>query len=450
MKSWNNWIIALLITLITTQRVYSQDICQNTWITRAGFNVLLGSYDPKAKTIQACKSSCLLYPDSVGFDFDGQNRCWITFTGNRIKNANPTESQFVIHYDLLRGVPSCPGNCESGNVTRWNALTDMHVRGGTGTADQTMVDCLKSCFSSKTCVGFDFDEKTSSVNKCYLSLSSVSDPEGASGVTHYERQCVPDGSRFVTPKFILPNNPRLSSPMNTVSTPVTTQKSQVPNRDADNASYLYIKGQAIKPAYIVLAGLGAGCILLVIIAVVVLCTYPLRGDRETSYHEKKPKKQKKHKNQQGELHTRRPKTLTEEEHIGMSTVTTAVHNHDTYGGNSYTNKNGTVKNGTLKKTMDSHDSDEDYNRPNSGDYNKRNSGDYNKRNSGDYNKRNSGDSIRKSGGYDDVTYDRSHGDKESILDKAHDRMDSMVDDVKDDYNHVRNSHDNASYRDDYD
>ena len=37
--------------------------------------------------------------------------------------------------------------------------------------------------------------------------------------------------------------------------------------------------QAIKPAYIVLAGLGAGNLLLVTIAVVVLCSYPIRdGD----------------------------------------------------------------------------------------------------------------------------------------------------------------------------
>lgn len=33
----------------------------------------------------------------------------------------------------------------------------------------------------------------------------------------------------------------------------------------------------IKPAYIVLAGLGGGCLLLVLIAVIILCQYLLRG-----------------------------------------------------------------------------------------------------------------------------------------------------------------------------
>jgi len=36
--------------------------------------------------------------------------------------------------------------------------------------------------------------------------------------------------------------------------------------------------QAIRPAYIVLAGLGAGNLLLVIIAIVLLCSYPIRGE----------------------------------------------------------------------------------------------------------------------------------------------------------------------------
>ena len=34
---------------------------------------------------------------------------------------------------------------------------------------------------------------------------------------------------------------------------------------------------AIKPAYIVLAGLGGGCLLLVLTAVIILCEYPLHG-----------------------------------------------------------------------------------------------------------------------------------------------------------------------------
>lgn len=32
---------------------------------------------------------------------------------------------------------------------------------------------------------------------------------------------------------------------------------------------------AIKPTYIVLAGLGGGCLLLVLTAVIILCQYPL-------------------------------------------------------------------------------------------------------------------------------------------------------------------------------
>jgi len=39
---------------------------------------------------------------------------------------------------------------------------------------------------------------------------------------------------------------------------------------------------AIKPAYIVLAGLGGGCIVLVITAVVILCVYPLHKNLKYS------------------------------------------------------------------------------------------------------------------------------------------------------------------------
>ena len=40
-----------------------------------------------------------------------------------------------------------------------------------------------------------------------------------------------------------------------------------------------IQVHAIRPAYIVLAGLGAGNILLVIIAIVIICCYPLNRSR---------------------------------------------------------------------------------------------------------------------------------------------------------------------------
>jgi hypothetical protein len=40
--------------------------------------------------------------------------------------------------------------------------------------------------------------------------------------------------------------------------------------------------QAIRPAYIVLAGLGGGCILLVITAIVILCLYPLHRNSKYS------------------------------------------------------------------------------------------------------------------------------------------------------------------------
>jgi hypothetical protein len=90
------------------------------------------------------------------------------------------------------------------------------------------------------------------------------------------------------------------------------------------SSQLYIEPPfAIKPAYIVLAGLGGGCILLVIIGVIVICTYPLKRDPSNGVKKEKVKKEKKekvkHKNS-GELHTRRPKTLSEEEEIGMNTM----------------------------------------------------------------------------------------------------------------------------------
>jgi len=48
---------------------------------------------------------------------------------------------------------------------------------------------------------------------------------------------------------------------------------------------------AIKPAYIVLAGLGAGCILLVLIAICVICCYPMggAGARHKTTHQKAPR-----------------------------------------------------------------------------------------------------------------------------------------------------------------
>jgi len=108
----------------------------------------------------------------------------------------------------------------------------------------------------------------------------------------------------------------------------------------------------------------------------------------------------------GELHTRRPKTLSEEEHIGMSTVTTTV-NRNSYDGNSYNNKHRSAG-----STID-YDRKDDYTH---------------KEPEHEYSHRNSGDSIRKSGGYEDVEEE-----------KAHDRVHSMADDAKDEYNHVRNS-----------
>ena len=41
-------------------------------------------------------------------------------------------------------------------------------------------------------------------------------------------------------------------------------------------------GLAIKPAYIVLAGLGGGCILLVIIAIVALCQQKVGSEHHTT------------------------------------------------------------------------------------------------------------------------------------------------------------------------
>jgi len=50
------------------------------------------------------------------------------------------------------------------------------------------------------------------------------------------------------------------------------------------------KAQAIRPAYIVLAGLGAANILLVIIAVIIICSYPIYTTSSTTVTEKRKSK----------------------------------------------------------------------------------------------------------------------------------------------------------------
>jgi hypothetical protein len=48
------------------------------------------------------------------------------------------------------------------------------------------------------------------------------------------------------------------------------------------------RAQTMRPAYIVLAGLGGGCILLIIVAVFIICSYPIQDDMHNS--SKKPKR----------------------------------------------------------------------------------------------------------------------------------------------------------------
>lgn len=40
---------------------------------------------------------------------------------------------------------------------------------------------------------------------------------------------------------------------------------------------------AIKPTYVVLVGVGGGCLLLVLTAVIILCQYPLNSGKSDTY-----------------------------------------------------------------------------------------------------------------------------------------------------------------------
>jgi len=151
-------------------------------------------------------------------------------------------------------------------------------------------------------------------------------------VKNYYKECFYGGVKVVTPSLIPVDQQQgsLLATGLTSTTQSTINGGGNPNFAKDTVVGDYVSGEVftIKPAYIVLIGMGLACIILVIIAICVICLYPLRGARQIksrfSMSKLKSSKNKKVKKESGELHTRRPKALAEDE-IGMHTGKTSLH-----------------------------------------------------------------------------------------------------------------------------
>jgi hypothetical protein len=187
--------------------------------------------------------------------------------------------------------------------------------------------------------------------KCWFVLNANPVQDDAPGVVHYHKECSDGGLKIVTPGYFAPVSQKKTDPFSSITPPSGTTL-PVENREPTDpwieaaVENLEVQAHAIKPAYIVLAGLGAGCILMVIVAIIVICNYPLKGGKGgggTRIFRKTKKTKAAKVSNNGELHTRRPKTLNEE-NVDMGTLSARqkYDDHNTF--NSHKERHSTELN----------------------------------------------------------------------------------------------------------
>jgi len=190
----------------------------------------------------------------------------------------------------------------------------------------TFKDCLARCRDDTTCVAFDWDT-LASTEKCWI-IANNNPLQDAPYVYNYKKTCSTDGINVVAPGYYYPRDMGTTKGVSfgfVPAGPTTRARGMTTASLAD-----YISGQSlgIKPAYIVLIGMGGACILMTIIAVIVIFNYPLNRDRNTRSSVVKTPKTKKVKNKR-QLQTHVAKVL-EEDNVGMNTIGSS-HN-STYSG----------------------------------------------------------------------------------------------------------------------
>lgn len=312
-------------------RIAASQVCNNTWITRPKTSVqggtkVTGTWDASS-TPASCQALCLSQAKCVGIDFNANNECWLIFN-NTVVSKNLDD--WVTHYQLKRNQYSCTALCASPRSISWTETRDAHVIGGKEKPSLNQSACEIECFNNNDCRGFDWDPQNAI--KCWHVLNPNPVQMDSPGVTHYHKDCSDGGLKIATPGPPAPASPAPTKDFSTFAPTSTTIGKSSVDPWVDNAAEMsLVDAHAIKPAYIVLAGLGAGCILMVIIGVSVICCYPLKGGKGYSHTKGFKTKKTKVTKPQGELHTRQPKTLVAE-NIDMGTISArnTYDSHKTY------------------------------------------------------------------------------------------------------------------------
>jgi len=309
-----------------------------TWITHPSMNVPGGSRQLNVTTVNDCRAKCVVQSATCkGVDFDGSNACWVVTTTNR----QPDPTNRVTHYEMLPEVKSCTTKCQGNSSLSWTETRHYHINEGTSMKDIiTFKDCLTGCRDNDACVAFDWDT-LSSTEKCWH-ITNDNPLQDAPYVYNYKKDCSLDGVRIITPGYFPPNGPGTTKmpEIKYVAGPSTRHPGwSTPSL----AEYMSGDSLTIRPAYVVLIGLGLGCILMTVVGVIVICSYPLGGGGGGRTSIVKTTKVKKTKERKREMQSRVPKIYNEDhDDVGMNTISS---NHNStynsgkklYGETTYNN-----------------------------------------------------------------------------------------------------------------
>ncbi|ESN98252.1 hypothetical protein HELRODRAFT_193017 [Helobdella robusta] len=289
-------------------------------VRHTGYHVRFGHQIAKWN-LSDCNETCLADPSCIGFDWDHANPGCFLF-GNLDENA--TMMYGVDHYYIYRNNSLCQGNNQ---FESWEPMINKSLSGGASQTSfaENLGECVVLCLTNVYCKGLNWNQME---NKCQIITNAINGhPVDDDNSYYYKRLYIPDEPPPTTTSPATPTTKSslfvsLSQPTTTTihqestTTPTTTtvyvtvsllpatykttntpmiQSFPLTTKSTENQSTNQPSTQkqtkvllaaatiyetdsnvmAIRPVYVVLVGLGLGCIALTITAVVILCMYPL-------------------------------------------------------------------------------------------------------------------------------------------------------------------------------
>lgn len=240
-----------------------------------------GASSASPQTLTDCVALCIDDVTCTGIDWDTKNNsgfsCWI-YTQTNL-GLGPAAG--IYHYDkTCVPVPAQQLSASTSLATTMITTIPNHQTLLTSTTLPTTttinrLTLLSSLLSSSKTTSSSTTTTAKPLTGAYTLLATS---YGTSLGTSYGTSLwtlLPTG--FAGTGTVLLTVPNSSSGISTTSTVNPT--STTTNSYIEGSDDLYVPiPLSIKPSYVVLAGLGGGCILLVITAVCVLCQYPLNRD----------------------------------------------------------------------------------------------------------------------------------------------------------------------------